>query len=79
MAEQTMPVGVNPLRAAAISQRRRWWRHLNGDRILSLLLLSPSVIAIAIFVYSFIGYTGFVSLVKWDTFNPDYTFVGLRN
>lgn len=81
MAEQTITVGEKPRRAALTpsAQRRRWSRHFNGDRILSLLLLSPSVIAIGIFVYGFIGYTGYVSLVKWDTFTPDYTFVGLRN
>jgi glucose/mannose transport system permease protein len=75
MAEQTITLGGKSL----ISPRRRWSRRFNGDRILSLLLLSPSVIAIGVFVYGFIGYTGFVSLVKWDTFTPDYTFVGFRN
>ena len=49
------------------------------DRLLSILLISPSVIAIAIFVYGFIGFTGYSSLTKWDALTPDFTFVGLRN
>src|SRR5229473_1418774 len=40
------------------------------DRLTPILLVAPSVLLIAIFVYGFIAYTGFVS---------DYTFVGLRN
>ena len=35
--------------------------------------------AVAIFIYGFIGYTFFVSVVKWATLVPDYTFVGLQN
>ena len=42
-------------------------------------MILPSAIAIAIFVYGFIGWTGWVSLVNWRSFDPDFTFVGLRN
>jgi glucose/mannose transport system permease protein len=54
-------------------------RHLQRDRVIAILLLSPSVIAIAIFVYGFIAFTGFSSLSKWDALTPDFTFVGMRN
>ncbi len=54
-------------------------RQLSRDRLLAILLLSPSVIAIAVFVYGFIGFTGYSSLSKWDALEPDFTFVGLRN
>jgi glucose/mannose transport system permease protein len=54
-------------------------RRLNVDRLASILLISPSVIAIAIFVYGFIGWTGYASLSRWNDLKPDYTFVGLRN
>lgn len=49
------------------------------DRTISVLLVAPSIILIAVFVYGFIGFTGFSSLTKWDSFEPDFTFVGLRN
>jgi len=54
---------------------RRW----DWDRIISVLLVAPSAIAIAIFVYGFIGFTGFASFTKWNKLVPDFTWVGLRN
>src|SRR5438093_275797 len=58
------------------ARRRRW---LTRDRLTALLMITPSVIAIAVFVYGFIGWTGFVSLTKWESIAPDYTFVGFKN
>ena len=49
------------------------------DRLISIALISPSVILIAIFVYGFIGRTAYVSMVRWNDLAPDYTFVGLTN
>jgi len=46
---------------------------------LSVLVLMPSIVAVAIFIYFFIIYTFYVSVVKWPTLLPDYTFVGLEN
>jgi len=54
-------------------------RHVNWERIVSVLLLAPSAIASAIFVYGFIGFTGFASLTKWNQLVPDFTLVGLGN
>ena len=54
-------------------------RRLTRDRVVSLLLIAPSVIAVAVFVYGFIAFTGFSSLTKWDSLTPDFTLVGLRN
>ncbi len=54
-------------------------RRFNWERTVSILLISPSAIAIAIFVYGFIGWTGYASLTKWDKLLPDFTFVGLSN
>jgi glucose/mannose transport system permease protein len=54
-------------------------RRLDWERITSILLILPSVIAIAIFVYGFIGFTGFVSLTKWNKLLPDFSLAGLRN
>lgn len=49
------------------------------DRLTPILLVAPSVILIAVFVYGFIAYTGFTSMTKWRGLVPDYTFVGVRN
>jgi glucose/mannose transport system permease protein len=46
---------------------------------LAVLVLSPSIIAVALFIYSFIGWTFYISMVKWNSQVPDYTFVGLSN
>jgi len=54
---------------------RRW----DWERITPILLILPSAIAIAIFVYGFIGFTGFASLTKWNKLVPDFSLVGLRN
>ena len=64
--------------AASIKERKRksWWR---SDMLLAILVLSPSIIAVAVFIYSFIGWTFYISTVKWNSQVPDYTFVGLTN
>jgi glucose/mannose transport system permease protein len=49
------------------------------DRYLSILLISPSIIAVMIFVYGFIGWSVRVSLSKWKGLNADYTWNGLKN
>jgi glucose/mannose transport system permease protein len=49
-----------------------------NERLLSVTLLMPSIIAVAIFVYGFIGWSIRVSLSKWKGLIPDYTFVGLK-
>lgn len=49
------------------------------ERWAAVLMVLPSIILIAIFVYGFIAFTGYVSLVKWDSAAPNFTFVGLSN
>ncbi|WP_322807425.1 sugar ABC transporter permease [Thermanaerothrix sp.] len=49
------------------------------DRVLSVLLVSPSILAVLIFIYVFIGWTVRVSLSKWKGLNPDYSWNGLTN
>jgi glucose/mannose transport system permease protein len=45
-------------------------RRLDWDRVLAILVLSPSVLAIAIFVYAFIAWTGWASLLRWNDLLP---------
>lgn len=49
------------------------------DRILNILLISPSILAVLIFVYVFIGWSVRVSLSQWKGLNPDYTWNGVKN
>ena len=49
------------------------------DRYLSILLISPSILAILIFVYGFIGWSVRVSLSKWKGLSADYTWNALNN
>lgn len=60
----------------AIARDRR--TPLGKDRLLAIGLILPSLVATAVFVYGFIGWTIRVSLSKWTGMLPDYTFVGLR-
>lgn len=51
----------------------------NKDRYLSFLLVSPSILAVLIFVYGFIAWSIRVSFSQWKGLTPDYTWVGLQN
>ena len=59
---------------------------LNRDRIIAFLMLLPSLILLAIFVYGFIGRTAYVAMTDWGNnaaqalaLNPELTFVGFDN
>ena len=54
-------------------------RRIKWERIIAVLVILPSILAIAIFVYGFIGFTGFASLTKWNNLLPDFTLVGFSN
>jgi glucose/mannose transport system permease protein len=49
------------------------------DRYLSILLISPSILAVLIFVYGFIAWSVRVSLSKWKGLSADFTWNGLTN
>lgn len=54
-------------------------KKIDKDTIIAILLISPSVIALAIFVYGFISWTLRVSLSDWVGLNPNYEWAGLSN
>lgn len=54
-------------------------RRAGRERWLAIAMLLPSLILIAVFVYGFIGWTAAVSLSRWDTVEPDYTWAGGEN
>lgn len=49
-----------------------------NETVLTITMLLPSIVAVAIFIYGFIGWSIRVSLSKWKGLIPDYTWVGLR-
>ena len=76
--DETVSARTKPIPIPQVARRGK--RRVPGaDRVISLLLIAPSLIAIAVFVYGFIGFTAFASLTKWDNLAPDFTFVGLQN
>src|SRR5579859_2272278 len=44
-------------------------RRMSSDRRLAILMISPSILLLAIFVYGFIAKTAYISLTDWG--NPD--------
>lgn len=52
---------------------------IKGDKWTPILFITPSIVAVGIFVYGFIGWTGFISFTKWNNVLPDYTLVGFKN
>jgi glucose/mannose transport system permease protein len=48
-----------------------------SETVLSIAILIPSIVAIAIFVYGFIGWSVRVSLSQWKGLLPDYSWAGL--
>lgn len=66
---------------AKVQPNKETVRHRKRYRInwVPVLMLLPSFAAIAIFVYGFIGWTGYVSLSNWNTLVKDFSFGGLVN
>ena len=52
---------------------------IKGDKWTPILFITPSIVAVGIFVYGFISWTGFISFTKWNNVIPDYTLVGFKN
>uniref|UniRef100_A0A7C3MPV6 Sugar ABC transporter permease n=1 Tax=Dictyoglomus thermophilum TaxID=14 RepID=A0A7C3MPV6_DICTH len=52
---------------------------MQKDKLYSFLFILPSIILIAIFVYFFIFWTGFISLTDWNDIFPSFSIVGLKN
>jgi glucose/mannose transport system permease protein len=52
---------------------------IKGDKWTPILFITPSIVAVGIFVYGFISWTSFISFTKWNNVIPDYTLVGFEN
>ncbi|MCB1152599.1 sugar ABC transporter permease, partial [bacterium] len=51
-------------------------RQAGSETRLTLALLIPSLIGVAVFVYGFIAWTGYISLTDWRGLLPDYALKG---
>ena len=49
------------------------------ETLQGVLLILPSILALAVFIYGFIGWTLRVSFSQWKGLLPDFTWVGLDN
>jgi len=58
---------------------RRLLRRATSEQAAAVALIIPSLVAVGVFVYGFIGWSAVVSVSRWDTVRPDYTYVGLSN
>ncbi len=54
-------------------------RKFSWDIFSSVATLIPSLIALGVFVYGFIGWTIYVSFTKWNSLIPDFSLAGLLN
>ena len=54
-------------------------KRITWERVTAILLLSPSVLAIALFVYGFIAFTAYASLSNWNSLVPDFSWAGFSN
>ncbi|BAB07565.1 sugar ABC transporter permease [Halalkalibacterium halodurans] len=70
-----------PLTAPATKEEQapQQKRRRNKDQWYAILFLAPSILLIGVFIYGFIGWTGYVSLSNWNSLVPDFSFAGLKN
>jgi len=54
-------------------------KRISKDHLTAIAFLLPSLILLAVFVYGFISWTGYVSLSNYNTIVPDFSFAGLKN
>ncbi len=71
--------GESGIAASPATKKNKRFGWLHGDMLIALLVLSPSIILVGIFIYGFIGWTFYISTVKWDSAVVDFTSVGLKN
>lgn len=57
--------------------RKKRWNTL--EKWMPFIFVLPSIILIAVFVYGFIGWTFAVSLTKWNSLVPNWSWAGFKN
>jgi glucose/mannose transport system permease protein len=70
------PLSLPRRGASSLRPRRAFFK---SDTFWALVVLSPSILAVLVFIYGFIVWTGVISVVNWNDVTPTYGFVGLQN
>lgn len=70
---------VAPRSVTSEVRRRPRFSWLKSDTFWAIIVIAPSVLAVLVFIYAFIAWTGFISLVNWNDVTPNYTWAGLQN
>lgn len=70
-------IGGKTLRRSVQPERKA--RRRRRGRLVPILMVLPSFVAIAIFVYGFIGWSGYVSFTDWNTLARNLDFAGWKN
>ncbi len=70
------PAASGAVLHSPVARRRR---RIQTDTLWAIIIISPSILAVLIFIYGFIAWTGYISLVNWNDVTPTYSFVGLQN
>jgi glucose/mannose transport system permease protein len=70
---------VGPRSFTAPAKRRPLRAWLKSDTFWACVVISPSVLAVLVFIYAFIAWTFYISVINWNDVTPDLTFVGLQN
>ncbi len=73
--KRAVPGNARPKRIIAATKKRT----LSWDNWSAVLVLIPSLLALGIFVYGFIVWTGYVSLTNWNSYIPNFQWAGFRN
>jgi glucose/mannose transport system permease protein len=70
---------VAPHSVVAPIRRRSRLAWLKSDTFWACVVIAPSVLAVLVFIYTFILWTGYISLVNWNDITPTYTWAGFQN
>jgi glucose/mannose transport system permease protein len=70
---------VAPRSVTSEVRRRSRFSWLKSDTFWAIIVIAPSVLAVLVFIYAFIAWTGFIALVNWNDVTPNYTWAGLQN
>jgi len=72
----TLAANTSYMPSLPVKKRRIHW---SWNKTWAIVTLIPSLIAVGIFVYGFLGWTGYVSVTNWNSFIPNSSFAGLAN
>src|SRR5690625_1242103 len=54
-------------------------KRIKPHKLTPFLVVLPSIILVGVFVYLFIGWTGYMSVIDWNSIKPSFNFVGWEN